>query len=115
MAKKPKRYALKGPIKKLAPGRGGCIATDMITVDGMKVGIMYRMPKEHPIDSGWRFYSGKETPDYLRDPNHVDLYEVNDIANFDPDIIPFLDEPTHSVFARQDETGPFAMVYQQSK
>ena len=29
-------------IQQLAPGRGGCYASDRITVDGERVGYMYR-------------------------------------------------------------------------
>ena len=37
-----KKFKLKtSDIKKLAMGYGGCIATDMITVEGNKVGYMY--------------------------------------------------------------------------
>jgi hypothetical protein len=43
VAKKPKKYALPADqIKPLAVNQGGCIASDMITVDGLKVGYMYR-------------------------------------------------------------------------
>jgi hypothetical protein len=87
-------------IKQVAVGYGGCFASDQITVDGLKVGYMYR---EEPIgdeDSGWRFLSGKESQGYLDDPTHTEIYEVNTIANYDPEIIPFLGEPVGAAFAR---------------
>ena len=44
-----------GDIKPVATGYGGCIATDMITVKGLKVGYMYRDRPSNPQDSGWCF------------------------------------------------------------
>ena len=40
----------------LIPPMGGCFATDKITVDGMKVGYMYREEPDEPMDSGWLFF-----------------------------------------------------------
>ena len=40
-------------IKPLAAGRGTCFATDCITVDGDKVGYMYRQAPDNGRDSGW--------------------------------------------------------------
>jgi hypothetical protein len=88
-------------MKPLAEGHGGCFATDMITVEGQRVGYMYREAPDFADDSGWRFFSGKEPPDYLDDPAHTEIYDVNTIANYDPAIIPLLDSPTGSAFERR--------------
>lgn len=52
-SKMEKNYKLtKDDIKILIDSREGCIATDRITVDGMKVGYMYREePSEKYPDS----------------------------------------------------------------
>lgn len=97
-------------IKPLVEGRGGCFATDMITVDGQKVGYMYREEPDFPDDSGWRFFSGKESDDYLEDTSHTSIYEVNTIANYDPRIIPLLDAPVGSAFERSGWFGKFVAV-----
>jgi hypothetical protein len=96
-----------GEIRPLAPGRGGCFATDHITVDGHRVGYMYREPAEGGFDSGWRFFSGLESDEYANNPENVAVYDVNTIANYDPDIIPLLDAPPGSAFARDARTGEF--------
>lgn len=44
-------------IKPLATGHGPCIASDMITVEGHKVGHMYRDPPDGGT-SGWVFLVG---------------------------------------------------------
>ncbi len=94
-------------IKQHIPNMGGCFATDMITVQGKKVGYMYREDADFPEDSGWRFFTGNETDEYVNDPDNVTIYEVNTIANYDPNIIPFLDAPCNSAFGRDPDTGKF--------
>jgi hypothetical protein len=95
----------------LATGRGGCIATDMITVEGRKVAFMYRETPDNDIDSGWRFMSGYESEEYMDEPDNHGVYDVNTIANYDVDIIPFLDAPVGSAFEREGGSGSFAEVH----
>ncbi|KAG1080275.1 hypothetical protein G6F40_015953 [Rhizopus arrhizus] len=78
-------------IKPLVIGRGGCIATDRITVEGFPVRIMYREAPDNSVDSGWRFLSGFEDNAYMDDPKNHGAYDVNTIANFDSSIVPLLD------------------------
>ncbi|WP_101758607.1 DUF2185 domain-containing protein [Oceanicoccus sp. KOV_DT_Chl] len=47
-------------FKDIAVGYGGCIATDMITVHGKKVGYMYREEPSNEMDSGWCIMWGKQ-------------------------------------------------------
>ncbi|HDY7531136.1 TPA: DUF2185 domain-containing protein [Vibrio vulnificus] len=90
-------------IRELASGYGGCIATDMITVVGKKVGYFCRDEPNYNLDSGWCFMSGDETQEYMDEPTNHEIYDLNTIANYEPDIIPFLDAPVGSVFERNSE------------
>jgi len=96
-------------IKELAKGHGGCIATDMITVEGKLVGYMYREEPNNPMDSGWRFMSGYESQEYMAKPGNHAVYDVNTIANYDPEIIPFLNAPIGSSFER-NESGTLVVI-----
>jgi hypothetical protein len=96
-------------MRNLAPGRGACIATDTITVDGQRVGFMYRDEPDNDIDSGWRFTSGDESDEYMNAPENLSVFDVNTIANYDPDIVFFLDADVGSAFERS-ETGQFIEV-----
>ena len=87
-------------IRPMATGRGGTFATDDILVAGKPVGYMYRERPASEIDSGWRFLSGHETQAYLDDPRNLGFYDVNTIANYDPEITPFLDHPVGSAYVR---------------
>jgi hypothetical protein len=87
-------------IRPLATGRGGAIASDRITVDGQPVGYMYRSAPRDQLDSGWAFLAGDETDAYMDESSNHAIYDVNTIANYDPEIIPLLDAPVGSAFIR---------------
>lgn len=87
-------------IKPLATGHGGAIASDRITVDGRPVGYMYRTRPINKLDSGWAFLAGDESPEYMNNSANHSIYDVNTIANYDPEIIPLLDAPVGSAFIR---------------
>jgi len=107
LAKKlPKTFAINGAdIKPLATGRGSCLGSDRITVDGEPVGFMYREDRDNAVDSGWRFLAGDESEEYVSDAGNFELYDVNTIANYSPDIIPLLDAPVGSAYSRDPSSG----------
>lgn len=110
MADKKHFFLRADQIKPLVKGGGACFATDMITVDGKKVGYMYREEPDNQTDSGWRFMSGHESQEYMDNPDNLAIYAVNTIANYDPEIIPFLGARYGSAFARDEESGEFKEV-----
>lgn len=95
-----------GPI---ATGRGGCIASDRITVDGHPVGYMYRSSPSDPVDSGWCFFAGDEDDRYRDNADNFGFFDVNTIANYDHGIVPHLDSPIGSAFIRDPATGRRAL------
>ncbi|MCI0743312.1 MAG: DUF2185 domain-containing protein [Gemmataceae bacterium] len=108
VAKAKKKFRLRPEeIKELVAGQGYCFATDMITVHGHKVGFMYREKPGKKEDSGWRFFSGAEPQDYVDNPANTAIYDVNTIANLDPEIIPYLDAPISSAFERERKSRRF--------
>jgi hypothetical protein len=72
---------------------------------------MYREEADFPEDSGWRFLAGDESDEYMDDADHHGLYEVNTIANYDPEIIPFIESPPGSCFVRDPRTQQFMPDY----
>ncbi|MBS1598812.1 MAG: DUF2185 domain-containing protein [Bacteroidetes bacterium] len=77
-------------IKILIEPFGSCVASDTITVEGLPVGFMYREQPNFETDSGWRFFSGTESQEYVDNADNLMMYDVNTIANYDPFIIPYL-------------------------
>jgi len=97
-------------IKRLVQAYGGCIATDMITVEGYPVRFMHRKSPINDMDSGWRFFSGFEDEQYMSNLDNHAIYDVNTIANYDPSIIPLLDSPIGSAFEKTTESERFVRV-----
>jgi hypothetical protein len=110
MAKHKKYRLADKDIRPLVNHSGGCIASDRITVDGLPVGYMYREPPDEAADTGWRFMAGDESQEYMDEAANHGVYAVNTIANYDQDILPFVDAPIGSAFGRNPETGRFEPV-----
>lgn len=104
MKKKNKDDFLKISVKPLIdwnePNGEGCIASDMITKEGWKVGYMFRdEPLENQPDSGWHFFKGDESDEYSNNVSNFHVFALNTICNYDPEIIPYLKCPvgTHLI------------------
>ncbi|TJZ53814.1 DUF2185 domain-containing protein [Sphingobacterium olei] len=94
----------------LVPPIESCIATDKITVEGRKVGYMYREEPYGDIDSGWRFFAGTEDQKYVDDSKNMMIYNVNTIANYDSAIIPYLSSPYGTELERIENSDEFQII-----
>ena len=56
------------------------------------------------------FWLCNESQEYLDNSENLAIYDVNTIANYDPDIIPFLHAPIGSAFERDKLSGLFVKV-----
>lgn len=77
-------------LKKIIDTQGSCIASDKITVEGLKIGYMYRENPTNEFDSGWRFFAGDESEEYTNNAENFEIYDLNTICNYDNSIIPYL-------------------------
>lgn len=97
-------------VKELVSGYGYCFASIMVTVEGKGVNYMYKECPDNKNDSGWRFFSGYEDDDYVNNSKNVEIYDVNTIANYAPDIISLLDSEIGHSFERDMETKKWNLV-----
>ncbi|WHI48429.1 DUF2185 domain-containing protein [Microbulbifer sp. TRSA001] len=99
-----KSYKLKpDQIERLVPDIGFAFATDMITVEGKNVDYMVRQQPDREDDSGWIFYGGGETQEYMDNSNNTSLLSINTVANYDPEIIGFLTYPPGTEIERNKD------------
>lgn len=68
--------------------------------------LRYREAPDFDGDSGWRFFSGDESQAYVDDPANSAVHDVNTIANYDPEIVPFLGEPVGTILVRPAPGSP---------
>jgi hypothetical protein len=104
-----KKFKIDGAdIQRLLPYDIACFATDKITVEGLPVGWFYRdLDGSQP---NWIFMSGTESQPYMDDPKNTAIYSLNTIANYDPEIIPFLGAPRGSAFERKSPGAGFTPI-----
>lgn len=94
------------------PGFGFVLASKMFT-DGnsnRKVQSMYREETTNPQDSGWRFFCGEETPEYINNPDNIAIYEIDTILKIDPSIRPCLNH-FPGVALEREENGVGWSIY----
>ena len=90
--------------KKLIDSTLGCFVTDRVSIDQDAICYMVREePSKDNPDSGWRIFAGDETQEYIDDIEHTQVFALNTVCNYDPEIIPFLDEPIGTVIVRNRE------------
>ena len=110
------KYKIKAKdIKQYVLNYGGCLASKMITQKGLGLNYMYREEADNDVDSGWRFFSGCETDDYVNNPKNIEVYDVNTIVNYSPDIIPFLDIEKGFALERDSKSGRFYLLKDNEK
>jgi hypothetical protein len=97
-------------IKKILETDIGCIASDMITVEGLPVLYMYRQNPTERYDSGWRFFAGIESQEYADNHENFSFYKINTIANYDQSIIAYLDLPIGTALERENVNDKFVIV-----
>ena len=111
MSKKTKKFKIRAEdIVEIIPDSGGCLATDRITVDGCELCYMYREKTDRELDTGWRFFAGDESQEYIDDLSHTAVYDLNTIANYEPAILDYIDTPAPCAFERTPGSRKFKRV-----
>lgn len=73
------------------------------------VGYMYRETSSESVTSGWTFMAGDEDEDYVNNPDHWAIYEVNTVCNYDQTILPYLESPPGTAWGKALSEGANAM------
>ena len=94
------------------PSMGFCLVSNMITMEGKKVGYMYReeLEEDSENDSGWRFLAGSENQEYVDNDSNSKVYEVETISDFDSAIIPYLKSPFGTELERIEGKDEFRIL-----
>ena len=86
---------------------GYVLASKWLVENKMKVRFMYREEPDNTSDTGWRFFSGDESNEYVNNPENIGLYSIETISQIDPDITPLLSNEVGTAFERESEKEPF--------
>lgn len=106
-----KRYfAWLKETKKVIEQNEAGLVSDRISVEQRAVNYLVRVePVEGTTDSGWQFFHGDESREYLEDVSHLQLFDLNVICNMEPALIPLLNAPVGSAYRRRKD-GTFEKV-----
>lgn len=81
----------------------GCFITKKALDEGF-IGYMYHdTPCPDFPDSGWRFFVGDESEEYIADSEHTTVCGLNTICNLFPDIMAYLYAEVGRRFGRQEQ------------
>lgn len=83
-----------------------CLVSKLITEEGEKIGLMTRLEPISENDSGWCFYSGTESDEFMDDIENMDVTDIATMISIDPGIQELVTEPIGSGFTRK-ESGDF--------
>jgi len=70
-----------------------CFATNLVLQERQHVGYMYREAPDSPEDSGWRFFTGTESQEFMDNPENTQMCPVAFVAEIDGKILDHLSSP----------------------
>lgn len=83
-------------------GSMGCFVTKRALNEG-NMGYMYRdEPAPNHPDSGWRFFVGDESEEYVDNPDNTSVCVLNTVCNLWPDAMAYLHAAVGRRFGRQE-------------
>ena len=56
--------------------RGYALAPKSLVNNMQTIRYMYREEPDNWQDSGWRFFSGTESDEYVNNPNNIGIYDI---------------------------------------
>ena len=95
---------------KLMSNSGYVMASKLVVENKLPVKFMYREKSDNEQDSGWRFFSGLESQEYLDDFNNTVICDIYTVLDIDKTILPYLDSVYGIAFEREDNAGPFKII-----
>jgi hypothetical protein len=86
------------------------LVSEMCFTKGETVRFLYRQAANRKEDSGWRMFTGHETPEYNDDPKNIRIVEVGYMLDRDPSLLLPLKEGIGAVFERKAKREPWNKV-----
>lgn len=76
--------------------------TKRLVEENSKIGFAYRENPDNENDSGWRFFVGNESHEYVDNPDNLLLYSIEDIIKLDDCIKSILNSEINTAFEKVD-------------
>lgn len=76
-----------------------------------KVGFMYKEKSDNINDSGWRFFSGDESQNYVDNADNIIICSLNDVINnLDSSVEQYLNSEIGTAYERNKEDDSFMRI-----
>lgn len=82
-----------------------CVVSAALEEEGSVVGKMHRQESEGEPDSGWRFFVGTESRDYLADAQNLVAVRLGDLLQIDDSVLHYLHSPVGSRYCKSSGGG----------
>jgi hypothetical protein len=89
---------------------GYVIASNEVMLLSKPIGYFYREEPDEEKDSGWRFFSGEETEEYMEESKNFAMYNAKTIIEKDPMIVEYFGREYPVAFERDVVTGKFVEI-----
>lgn len=83
---------MKGLAQALSQALQYAIVSQEVSKNGETIGFLYREAAVFEQDSGWRFFSGWESDEYVADVAHFDTLPLSEVVAMQPEIKTLLNE-----------------------
>ncbi|MCV6612728.1 MAG: DUF2185 domain-containing protein [Amphritea sp.] len=88
------------------------LVSKMVFDEQLPVRFMYKTVPAHLNDTGWRMYTGYETPEYLEDEAvNMIAVPVEKITSMDPSMVELVEYNAGTVWERTPESEGWERVY----
>ncbi|MFT5618260.1 MAG: hypothetical protein ACI85I_001492 [Arenicella sp.] len=89
---------------------GFCFISNKVAKEGFRLNYTYKELEEENFDSGWRFFAGDESDEYINNPENCSLVLLNTAVNYAPEIISYLNLPVDTQLERMGDSNVFRIV-----
>lgn len=80
-------------------------------IERKRIEFMYKENPDNPTDSGWRFFSGYETQEYLDSVDNIVIYSLSEVINnIDSSIEPYLSSEPKVAYEREENSNQFVII-----
>lgn len=88
------------------------LVSKMVFEEKLPVRFMYKTVPEHLNDTGWRMFTGYETPEYLEDEvTNLIPVDVEKMVKIDPSLTDLVEYNAGTVWERTPESEGWERVY----
>ena len=89
-------------------------SNQLVGPEGLQVGFAFRTEALNPKDSGWNFWSGEETEEYIKDSQNFVTYPLQHFLDLDESLRDIIDAEVDTSWERDEESDEWVEAEENS-